>query len=190
MKKISIILLVTIFAFSSFLATKSNPVSAAETPSNVEYHYYYKGINFTSIDSPLSDEQLESLYQMTVKPESDSRVFSPMIPVDPDPYPSIRTTDVYNVTYTNIETKLAISLFGTLILSKLPKVNSTISSWLAGTLLGVYVIDKIPVTYLGCWNYKSYDNAANKYRLYATTVRYKTAYNTPIDVVTYPLGWE
>lgn len=201
-KKSTTVLLSSVLISSSLL---SAPVSAekknnlkennTETPvQNVtEYNYEYRGIEFIH-PTPLSDEQLKDLYEMVINPSAHLNTLSPNSPgnklitpyaVQLPPGGSAITSGPYYRTYSNMETRAAITALTFWVGSALSISTAVAASLTAGTFAATEFI--VP-TYVGTWNYNAYDSYQKRYRLYSTVVRYKYGnYTTPTRVQVQPI---
>lgn len=200
MKKTLLISFASILAVSSIASPSLAETQSYQQPEesiNEENVQEYEGVTFYSSEV-LSKEHMLSIIKMSESstqaiPKNDaikksvvsdpgpSRVYVPS-----DPYSGTITVGPYKRTYSNMETRLAISALSW-ILSERLKLSSFRSAAIAG---GTFVTTEFIITpkHVGTWRYKAYDPNVKRYREFATVVHYKYgSFTSPYKVQTYPM---
>jgi len=206
MGKKSLVLLTSVLAISSMASP-----SLAATQTNIQPQTYqqegqlideevvqeFEGITFYSSEN-LSEEHMSSILEMSKNPAlsvpKNQSITSSVAPdpgpndvyVPSSPYSGTITIGPYNRTYSNMETRLAVSALSW-ILSERLKLSMFRSGALAGGTFGATEFIITP-KHVGTWRYKAYDPNVKRYREFATVVHYRYgSFTSPYKVQTYPM---
>lgn len=151
------------------------------------YEYVYEGVEYVS-QNPLSIENLELLNKMARNPmEFTKSEISPMV-IPGEEYDSIMEYGPYYQHHNNMTSRAVLTAVGWFIGEKF-KLNKVKSALIAG---GVFVASEkfLADTYVGTWQYKSWNNNVGMYEHFITLVHYtNNSYTQPEKIYNYSNGF-
>ncbi|MEK5066959.1 hypothetical protein [Cytobacillus sp. FSL R5-0596] len=169
-------------------ANQNESVNVGEQESVQLYKYDYKGLEIEG-DTPLTEIQLEDIYQMAHGGQSAPQVPNqdPVITPfanDPGGSNAIRIGDVYKQEHKNKWTREFVNLGVAYIASKLPMkiTKSTLGNYYFNTLTG-WISSFVQPQYTGTWVTRAWSSYYGMYIYSATLVHYTDkTYKTPKKV--------
>lgn len=200
MKKRLLISLASVLAVSSLASPSLAETQSYQQPEesvSEEIVQEYEGVTFYSSED-LSEEHMLSILKMSKSPSlpvpKNDAIKTALAPdpgpnevyVPSDPYSGTITVGPYNRTYSNIETRAAVTALSWILAEKL-KLSKFRSGVLAAGTFGATEFVITP-KHVGTWRYKAYDPNVKRYREFATVVHYRYgSFTSPYRVQTYPM---